>query len=303
LVEVDIHCGLLETLDIQWRDQYFSQRLDYLGIPFHCTLCRKTGHLRNSCQGYEEEEESENSRLRKMPRVDSPEFVLAAREVPGPVSSDSPNDSGSDTLIGKLKVHCPSLFNTLTSWEKLALDASSLPGTESVSPPCDPTLASLLVSESLEYHLTSGLGSAPLRDLSLTSGVFKPAHDLVRAHSTCSEPRVSLSVSINHSIDVGATFPNSHATKEITGMGEDLGGTEPYLLSSYREDDPGECSLGETLESLVPPTREANTSVSLTTYQGNCILPLSGFTDLVNLSELRCGGVGSSYAWSKGLGF
>jgi hypothetical protein len=24
LVEVDIHCGLLETLDIQWRDQYIS---------------------------------------------------------------------------------------------------------------------------------------------------------------------------------------------------------------------------------------------------------------------------------------
>jgi hypothetical protein len=49
LVEVDIHSGLLETLDIQWRDQYFTQKLDYMGIPFHCTLCRRTGHLRCSC--------------------------------------------------------------------------------------------------------------------------------------------------------------------------------------------------------------------------------------------------------------
>jgi hypothetical protein len=104
-------------------------------------------------------------------------------------------------------------------------------------------------------------------------------------------------------MDVGATFPDSHATKEITGMGEDLGGTDPYLLSRYLEAIPGECSLRETLESLVHPTREANTSVSLTTYQGNSILPFLGFTDLVNLSELRCGGVGSSYAWSKGMGF
>jgi len=238
-----------------------------------------------------------------MPRVDLPEFVSAAREVPFPISSDSLNDSGSDTLIGKLKVLCPSLFNTLTTWENLTLDASSLPGTESVSPPCDPTPASLLVSMSLEYHLTSRLGYAPLRDLSLTSGVFKPAHDLVRAHSTCSEPRVSLSVFVNHSMDVGSTFPNSHATKWITGMGVDLGGTDPYLLSSYLEAILGECSLREMLESLVHPTQEANTSVSLTTYQGNCILPLPDFTDLVNLYELLCGGVGSSYAWSKGMGF
>jgi hypothetical protein len=49
LVEVDLHAGLLETLDIEWRDQLYVQRLDYLGISFCCSLCRRTGHLRKDC--------------------------------------------------------------------------------------------------------------------------------------------------------------------------------------------------------------------------------------------------------------
>jgi hypothetical protein len=42
LVEVDIHAGLLETLEIIWRGHILVQRLDYLGIPFRCTLYRRT---------------------------------------------------------------------------------------------------------------------------------------------------------------------------------------------------------------------------------------------------------------------
>jgi hypothetical protein len=42
LVEVDIHAGLLESLEIDWRGHILVQRLDYLGIPFRCTLCRRT---------------------------------------------------------------------------------------------------------------------------------------------------------------------------------------------------------------------------------------------------------------------
>jgi hypothetical protein len=44
MVEIDIHDGLLECLDIDWRGKIYRQRLDYLGIPFRCAICKKTGH-------------------------------------------------------------------------------------------------------------------------------------------------------------------------------------------------------------------------------------------------------------------
>jgi hypothetical protein len=125
LVEVDIHSGLLETLDIQWCGHVICQKLDYLGLPFRCTFCRKTGHLRSACQGLVEEEESENSWLWKAPRVDSPgvDSFVRDTEFTGPV--DSPLHDASATVTGKLKVLCPSFYYSLTSWEKLALDSLS----------------------------------------------------------------------------------------------------------------------------------------------------------------------------------
>jgi len=34
LVEVDMHGGLLEELVIEWRGQLYTQRLEYMGVPF-----------------------------------------------------------------------------------------------------------------------------------------------------------------------------------------------------------------------------------------------------------------------------
>jgi hypothetical protein len=45
LVELDIHSGLLESLEIDWRGHTLSQKLDYLGIPFRCSFCRRTRPL------------------------------------------------------------------------------------------------------------------------------------------------------------------------------------------------------------------------------------------------------------------
>ena len=52
LVEMDIHHGLPEVLEIDWRGQLISQRLDFLGIPFRCSYCRRTGHLRRDCSKF-----------------------------------------------------------------------------------------------------------------------------------------------------------------------------------------------------------------------------------------------------------
>jgi hypothetical protein len=62
-VELDIHEGLQELIDIEWRGHTIRQNIDYLGIPFRCTLCRQTGHLRKHCPGSVAEDLSENTLL------------------------------------------------------------------------------------------------------------------------------------------------------------------------------------------------------------------------------------------------
>ena len=46
LVELDITKGLPAEVEILCQDRLFIQRLDYQGIPFRCSVCRETGHLR-----------------------------------------------------------------------------------------------------------------------------------------------------------------------------------------------------------------------------------------------------------------
>jgi hypothetical protein len=48
LVEIDIHEGLLETLDIDWRGHLTRQKLDYLGVPFRCSLLQTNEPLEKS---------------------------------------------------------------------------------------------------------------------------------------------------------------------------------------------------------------------------------------------------------------
>jgi len=52
LVEIDIHAGLPEFLEIEWRGHLIAQCLDYLGIPFRCSYCRSTRHLRSDCSNF-----------------------------------------------------------------------------------------------------------------------------------------------------------------------------------------------------------------------------------------------------------
>jgi hypothetical protein len=46
LVELDIHASLMDSLELEWRGQVMVQCLDYQGLPFCCTSCRRTRHLR-----------------------------------------------------------------------------------------------------------------------------------------------------------------------------------------------------------------------------------------------------------------
>ena len=49
LVELDVSHGLLPEIKIDYNIVIIIQKLDYLRVPFYCSYCHETGHLRKSC--------------------------------------------------------------------------------------------------------------------------------------------------------------------------------------------------------------------------------------------------------------
>lgn len=49
LVELDISRGLPAEVELLCEERLLIQRLDYLYVPFRCSICRSIGHLRHSC--------------------------------------------------------------------------------------------------------------------------------------------------------------------------------------------------------------------------------------------------------------
>jgi hypothetical protein len=114
LLELDIHEGLLYFIDIEWRGHHTLQKLDYLGIPLRCTLCRQTRHLRKHCPGFAEEKQYEDTVLElsssmDSPRVNTQDTYPNLFDVKDPITLDS--------ITGKIKQICPTLFFTLIVWE------------------------------------------------------------------------------------------------------------------------------------------------------------------------------------------
>jgi hypothetical protein len=111
LVEMDVHLGLLETLDIEWRGKHFLQRIDYLSIPFRCNYCRSTSHLRSDCKGLGVGDSAlEGSKLLYNTLDSSMETSFYGYEV---VQQDrvDPNYLENSTFVtGKLQSHCPIFF-------------------------------------------------------------------------------------------------------------------------------------------------------------------------------------------------
>jgi hypothetical protein len=115
-VELDIQAGLPDILEIDWHNQLISQRLDFMGIPFRCSLCRRTGHLRRDCHKFPPpdfaldlaEEENFDGYI-SSPNQFVEEEATSSRETISP----------DDSLVGKIQLLCPSLYNSLSSWDRL----------------------------------------------------------------------------------------------------------------------------------------------------------------------------------------
>jgi hypothetical protein len=97
--------------------------LDYLGVPFRCSCCRQTGHVKKDCRlpfgVYSDEPHSDETisngysqEVETLERVN----YLGARDL-----DCSP--STTTTFVGKLRHYIPSLYCSLSAWERDHLDS------------------------------------------------------------------------------------------------------------------------------------------------------------------------------------
>jgi len=127
LVEFDIHGGLTELLEIDWRGRRIVERLNYLEIPFRCSICHKTGHLRRNCMGRcEDDEVSKDTALHRDLGDFEEEGNSGWTDYRLPLT-ESPYSSERDvTITSKLQYYFLVLFNSLSLMEKDELNASPL---------------------------------------------------------------------------------------------------------------------------------------------------------------------------------
>jgi hypothetical protein len=261
-VELDIQAGLPDILEIDWRNQLISQRLDYMGIPFRCSLCRRTGHLRRDCHKFPppvfaldpaEEENFDGY-------ISSPnQFV--EEEATFPRETFSPDDS----LVGKIQLLCPSLYNSLSSWDRLYIteQGNNLFCTEALAASPDlPILSS----------------SLPLTEPVPTDNLPLP-RPTPTTHLPPADPTTGDS----------ASFPTTVIADP----------PQPYTLPGYTESDQSELQL----EALFPSAPSSHSlpfdSIPLPTYQGTYVIHPS--SDLPSSSILTIP-PGPDPHWSRGIG-
>jgi hypothetical protein len=264
-VELDIQAGLPDILEIDWRNQLITQRLDYLGIPFRCSLCRRTGHLRRDCHKFpppdivlDPAEETNFDGYITSPNQ------FAEEEAPIPRETNSSDDS----LVGKIHLLCPSLYNSLSSWDRLYITEQG---------------NNILCSEAL----------AATPDLPNHSPIF-PLTEPVPTDSP-SIPRPTPTTHLSPS-DPPTGASASHPTTVLVDT------PQPYSLPGYTEPTQSELQL----ETLFPTASSSHSlpfdSIPLPTYQGNFVfqptLPSSDHPSSSNLPLPP----GPDPHWSRGIG-
>jgi hypothetical protein len=267
LVEMNIHGGLPELLEIEWRGKRYSQRLDYLGIPFRCSHCHSTGHLKKFCRGQEEKEAYEDSALYR-DLVDLDEETQNNCHFTFPESS-TPSDS-DDSLSSKLKNFCLAFYHSLSF-----LELENLKASQNLQSLCSPE-----VSLSKEEAIPTLPESQP----SFSELDIEPSHF----------PSVEVTSSL---LPVSAPLPPPPSIRELSPST-----SFPPLISRLSEPTAGLSSITTVMNSLVPLSRESFSPIPLPTYIGNTYLappssPGATTSSLTNPTDPPL-----NYTWSRGLG-
>jgi hypothetical protein len=340
LVEIDIHEGLLECLDIDWRGHLPHQKLDYLGIPFRCSLCRQTGHVRKTYTGALEVEMSEETMLELATYLDSPVSNTQINLPDYPKDGFSPDPN---SITGKLKIVCLTLFFSLSSLEKDSLD-NSLLFTKSSDPPCEPskilhslqpkcpptplptttqeiltpcpptplpTTTQALLLVRLPSHTSLNLSDLVLPCTLSSSG---PSSTLASPYSTYMSntplkptlPPLYLTTTLHHTL---ATQPSTStllpispplAIESILQHSHEL--EEYNRLSGLSEIVSDDNNLDVVLDTLLPSYKEFLSPTSLPTYLGNLhSLPDLGTRVVSTENTTTCSE--KDFTWSRGHGF
>jgi hypothetical protein len=261
-VEIDIQAGLPEVLEIDWRNQLFSQRLDYLGIPFRCSFCRRTGHLRRDCSKFPppdvDLDPAEETFFNGY--ISSPE--QPAKEIPGQGGADT---YSSDTLVGKIQNFCPSLYCTLSARDRLYIIEQA----DFILPPVPP----------ISLPAQSASSTLPSTRLPISPEPIAP----VNTSSTLPPP---FSNRDSETVPISAT---------------DLS-QDSITLAGYTEPSHSTSQLENLLQEDNPTTTLPFDSIPLQSYNGKTIVhPSSLPADQPSSSFVHPSPV-LDPTWSKGIG-
>jgi len=286
LVEVDIHEGLPEVMDIEWCGHHIKQRLDYQGIPFRCSFCHCTGHLQRECSGKIYEEKLEDTLLQE----DPPDYMMEVDSL-GEIlfhctNATRPPLESLDSLSSKLSLFYPTLYYSLSLCEKEALDNSRwLSHTTSV-------IKGTIVGD-LEPFGTYRMPLAPVFDVGRPADltIAPIIYSFTTLHPSNHPHSIQLS---DHLVSRSRVPTPSHSLPPTNFM-------EPLIEPSGREPKKDENALSTVLDSLIPFLKDNKEVSKLMIFLGKKTLAPEGSSEASSSKTILAKG-GKYFAWSRGMG-
>jgi hypothetical protein len=252
LVDIDIHGCLPKVLEVEWHFRRLLQGLDYMGIPFHCSLCHCTGHLcRDSNGPMIVQDANDFQSVWNVPDYSPTMNIFGSGNLHYPPEMES-QFQPLDTLLGKLKSFCPTLYNSLTSWEQEALDSSGW-----LKHTTTREYLPSVVDKSLSASVTKKCSSQE-------SNVLKQSKIALTTTSSLDFPFTLLLDSVPCLVSFPNGLEQSHVNVAFSLPFSMLDAT--VVIPNCRESEENDSSLSVVLDSLLPFIRDHKSIVPLPVY-------------------------------------